>query len=140
MTEISAIRYHDICMGHRVVGHEGKCKNLHGHNYRFTFHCKAETLDDVGRVVDFSCIKDTLCQWLEDNWDHRMLLWEKDPDLDKLKELDQSITTLPYNPTAENIGKYLLEDVAWKLLPSQVTLKKVSVEETRKCSVDVAGS
>ena len=59
---INAVRHHDICMGHRVVGHEGKCKNLHGHNYRFTFYCESEELDSIGRVIDFSCIKNSLCK------------------------------------------------------------------------------
>lgn len=124
-------------MGHRVVGHEGKCKNLHGHNYRFTFHCYASELDELGRVIDFSCIKSTLCEWLEENWDHKMLLWEEDPDLITIKKLDDTVTTLPSNPTAENIGLHLMTEVAPKILPPQVTLEKVVVEETRKCSVEV---
>lgn len=138
MSKISAVRYHDICMGHRVVGHEGKCKNLHGHNYRFTFHCVAKSLDSVGRVIDFSCIKSTLCQWLEDNWDHKMLLWENDPSLHQLERIDNTVVCFPYNPTAENIGKYLLESIAPTLLPDGVVLEKVVVEETRKCSVEVS--
>ena len=59
-TTITAERYHDISCGHRVVGHEGKCKNLHGHNYRFHFSIEANTLDNVGRVIDFSIIKQVL--------------------------------------------------------------------------------
>jgi 6-pyruvoyltetrahydropterin/6-carboxytetrahydropterin synthase len=43
-------RYHDISCGHRVHGHEGKCRHLHGHNYRVHFTCIAEdgALDGVG--------------------------------------------------------------------------------------------
>lgn len=137
MHKITAVRYHDICMGHRVVGHEGKCRNFHGHNYRFYFHCTAERLDSVGRVIDFSCIKETLCEWLEDNWDHRMLLWEQDPSLECMKDLDDTVVIFPYNPTAENIGRYLVESVAGEVLPEGVSLTKVVVEETRKCSVEV---
>jgi len=76
---ITACRYHDISSGYRVHGHESKCANLHGHNYRIHFHCEASALDRLGRVIDFAVIKTTLCQWLEDNWDHRTLLWEDDP-------------------------------------------------------------
>ena len=44
----SAERYHDISCGHRVVGHESKCRWMHGHNYRFHFKCEAaEGLDGV---------------------------------------------------------------------------------------------
>ena len=42
---ITAERYHDISMGHRVVGHENKCRHLHGHNYRIHFVCEASSLD-----------------------------------------------------------------------------------------------
>ena len=63
---ITVERYHDISMGHRVVGHESKCRHLHGHNYRIHFICTAPELDGVGRVIDFSEIKERLCQWLEE--------------------------------------------------------------------------
>jgi 6-pyruvoyltetrahydropterin/6-carboxytetrahydropterin synthase len=45
---ITANRYHDISCGHRVVGHEGKCRHLHGHNYRIHFVCAAPQLDSSG--------------------------------------------------------------------------------------------
>lgn len=136
---IKAIRYHDICMGHRVVGHEGKCRHLHGHNYRFTFHCEAPNLDSLGRVIDFSVIKTTLCEWLETNWDHKMMLWEKDTLLPILKREDpDSIVVVPFNPTAENIAEYFIECVAASLLPHEVSLVKVVLEETRKCSVEIS--
>ena len=129
-----AIRYHDFCAGHRVVGHENKCKNLHGHNYRIYFHCEA-ALDDVGRVVDFSVIKEKLCQWLEENWDHRFLLWQEDPMADDILALDDHAVKVPFNPTAENMAEYLVTTVAPEQFEGTgVTLRKCVVEETRKCS------
>jgi 6-pyruvoyltetrahydropterin/6-carboxytetrahydropterin synthase len=71
--KIIAERYHDISCGHRVVGHENKCRHLHGHNYRIHFSIEAEELDKVGRVMDFSVIKAKLCQWLEDYFDHKVV-------------------------------------------------------------------
>jgi len=139
--KIIASRYHDFCMGHRVVGHEGKCKNFHGHNYRFTFECECLTvggLDVLGRVIDFSVIKSTLCQWLEENWDHKMMLWDQDPYVDAMKEMDNEVFSVPFNPTAENIGKYFLEEIAPELLlDTGVSLTRIQVEETRKCSAIV---
>jgi 6-pyruvoyltetrahydropterin/6-carboxytetrahydropterin synthase len=82
--KIYAQRYHDFSFGHRVAGHENCCAFLHGHNLRITFKCEAPKLDAVGRVIDFSVIKTLLCDWLEDNWDHRFLLWDQDPMLDFL--------------------------------------------------------
>lgn len=136
---VFAERYHDICAGHRVVGHEGKCRNLHGHNYRMTFKCEAAALDSLGRVVDFSVIKSTLCEWLEREWDHRMLIWAEDPWRQAVKGLDNSVVIVPFNPTAENIGLHLLNVVAPPLLAETgCTLVEVIVQETRKCSAVVA--
>lgn len=129
-------RYHDISCGHRVVGHEGKCKNLHGHGYRITFTCESDGLDSVGRVIDFGVIKTKLCMWLEDNWDHKTILWEKDPGITLLKSIEpDSIVPVPFNPTAENIAEYLVRDVGpYQLYGTGVKLVSVLVEETRKCS------
>jgi len=57
-------RYHDISCGHRVVGHESKCKYLHGHNYRIHFACASKKLDKVGRVIDFAVVKEKLSMWI----------------------------------------------------------------------------
>lgn len=133
---ILAERYHDISCGHRVVGHEGKCRFLHGHNYRVHFTVAAEHLDSVGRVVDFSVIKSTLCQWLEENLDHKFLIWEQDPLLQALQEINtESWVVVPFNPTAENIARYLVEDIGPEQLKDySVRLIRCKVEETAKCS------
>lgn len=130
-----AHRYHDICAGHRVFGHESKCAHLHGHNYRVHFTVEG-ALDKLGRVLDFSVIKSTLCKWLEDEWDHKFLIWRDDLLAAHLKEIDSDgVIYVPFNPTAENMAKYLVEVVAPKLLNNtNVVLTKVKIEETRKCS------
>ena len=134
---ISCTRIHDFCAGHRVVGHEHRCRHLHGHNYRVAFECAAEELDDLGRVIDFQVIKDRLCQWLEDNWDHRMLLWQQDELVPALSAVDNSIVPVPFNPTAENMANHLLRVVGPEQLAGTcVTLVRVNVEETRKCSAE----
>lgn len=137
--KILAERYHDISCGHRVVNHESKCKHLHGHNYRIHFAIEAPQLDELGRVLDFGVIKSVLCMWLEDNIDHKFLIWEKDPLLEGLMQLSpDSLVVVPFNPTAENIGEYLLTEIAPPLLkPHNCTLVSCRVEETRKCSVTV---
>jgi 6-pyruvoyltetrahydropterin/6-carboxytetrahydropterin synthase len=130
-------RYHDISCGHRVAGHESKCALLHGHNYRITFEVRAvEDLDAVGRVLDFSVVKSILCQWLEDNWDHKFLCWVADPLRETLMELSTfGVILVPFNPTAENMAKYLVEIVgARALVGSGTYLHSCKVEETRKCS------
>lgn len=133
---ITVERYHDISMGHRVVGHENKCRHLHGHNYRIHFVCTAPSLDALGRVIDFGIIKSTLCEWLEREWDHKLMLWSQDPLLPALRTLTpEDIVVVPFNPTAEQMAVYLVEEVGPALLQdSGVSLLRVTVEETRKCS------
>lgn len=163
----TVIRSHEICAGHRVVGHESKCRHLHGHNYKFHFKVAPKKgsqeinsilLDDVGRVIDFSVVKTTLCQWLEDNWDHKFLHWEKDLLIDGLKnlvsqdwkmssrpsitELDgdaffHSLVALPFNPTAENLAAYMVNVIGPQLLDEHgVQLVECTIEETSKCHVN----
>ena len=147
-------RYHDISTGHRVYGHESKCKYLHGHNYRITFTVAparvgrldqqreaiiplpGQQLDKVGRVIDFGVVKSTLCAWLEREWDHKFLIWDKDPLSRHLLELGQhGVVMVPFNPTAEQMAQYLVEVVGPVLLAgTDVVLTSCRVEETRKCS------
>ena len=144
-------RYHDISCGHRVVGHEGKCQHIHGHNYRVHFTCVADKLDEVGRIVDFSVMKDRLCMWLETHWDHKFLAWEDDvlmrtidnatrgyPSICEANEMfKESIVWVSFNPTAENMAEYLVEVVGpTQLVGTGVTLISCRVEETRKCSAE----
>ncbi len=130
---VTAVREHEICAGHRVAGHESKCRHLHGHGYVITFHCQAPALDAVGRVIDFGVIKSCLCQWLEDNWDHSFLMWEQDDLLPALSLLP-GLCMVPFNPTAENMAIYLLDVIGpQQLARTGVQLTKVTVQETRKC-------
>ena len=133
---ITVERYHDISMGHRVVGHESKCRHLHGHNYRIHFVCSASELDPLGRVIDFSEIRDRLCMWLEEHWDHRMMIWSEDPLLPELQRLvPGDLCGVPFSPTAEQIAIHLVSVVGPEQLKgSGITLLECRVEETRKCS------
>lgn len=152
MKRITAERYHDISTGHRVVGHENKCRHLHGHNYRIHFVCQAqqgvESLDKVGRVIDFGVIKEKLCMWVENHWDHKFLAWEQDPVMnaacdalgdthrnDSHAMFAESVIFVPFNPTAENMAKHLVEVIGpQQLAGTGVMLVSVRIEETAKCS------
>lgn len=131
---ITVKRYHDICAGHRVYKHEGKCANLHGHGYRIHFTCTSGGLDEIGRIIDFGEINKRLCGWLEENWDHRFLIWENDPALKDLTKIDKKVVSVPFNPTAENMAVYLVEKIGpEQLYGSGAGLVEVTVEETPKC-------
>lgn len=136
----SITRYHDFSAGHRVYGHESKCAYLHGHNYRVHFTVSPDpnaaiSLDALGRVIDFGVVKERLCQWLEDNWDHSFLVWEQDPMHSFLIEIDSNVCVVPFNPTAENMAQFLVDVIGpAELAGTGVILIGVRIEETRKCS------
>ena len=49
---------------HRIIGHSGNCKMLHGHRYTLEATFESDKLDDLGMVIDFSIIKQKLTKWL----------------------------------------------------------------------------
>ena len=129
---------------HRVMGHEGKCQYVHGHRFAiYVAFIPKDTLDDVGRVIDYGIIKTVLGAWIDKYWDHNIILNENDINLAKAigpwcKEATPYI--LPYNPTSENLGKYLLEVVCPKLFKDyrdQITINKITVWETPNCFAEV---
>lgn len=77
MTTIT--RHFEFDMGHRVHKHESKCAYLHGHRYGVDVTCTAQELDVIGRVIDFAEVKRIVGQWIDDNWDHNVMLHEDDP-------------------------------------------------------------
>lgn len=145
-TKITCVRTLEIDAGHRVYGHEGKCAHLHGHRYKFEIHAKPkETLDNIGRVVDFGVVKAKVGAWLDLYWDHGMILYEKDPIL-KLWQgnpplrkgtdgplVDHKYYSLPFNPTAENLAHYLLSVAQTLLSDNNIVVDKVVCWETPNC-------
>lgn len=110
---ITCTRRLQWCMGHRVYQHESKCGHLHGHNYVGFFTAVAPDLDLQGRVIDFSVLKEKIMGWIDTNWDHGMVMWREDPALPLVSQTPdvpggkQRVYPLPYNPTGENLAKYL---------------------------------
>lgn len=138
MSQVTCTRRIQFCAGHRVVGHEGKCQNVHGHNYVAWITAEASDLDGIGRVIDFSVLKEKVGGWIEKNWDHQFIAAVYD------KEVREALSawpvfTLPTNPTAENMAAFLLQQVCPKaLLGTGVRVTKVVLDETENCSAEVS--
>jgi 6-pyruvoyltetrahydropterin/6-carboxytetrahydropterin synthase len=141
---VTAVRRLQFCAGHRVYKHESKCRHLHGHNYVVFLHaCSSgkNELDSLGRVIDFGVLKERFGGWIDQNWDHGFIVFDQDEEaLALLKALpEQKIYALKANPTAENMAKHLLNDIAPGLLAdSGVELSKVVLWETENCFVEVS--
>ena len=94
----------EFSYGHRLLNHNGKCRYLHGHNGLLEVDVDAETLDDMGMVIDFTDVNQVVKAWVDQNLDHRMLLHRDDPVLSMLQEAGEPIFVMDVNPTAENIA------------------------------------
>lgn len=136
---IEAIRKFHFCAGHRVLGHESKCANLHGHNYVLCVYAHAQQLNSLGMVIDFSVLKEKIDPWLQEYWDHNFLYFQEDEELKRLEPLapkKKNWFACPFNPTAENMGRYLLEVIFPKLLEGTgVRIEKIELQETENCKV-----
>ena len=130
-----------FCAGHRVHGHENKCSNVHGHNYVVFATAKAEELDDIGRVIDFSVLKERLGGWIEDCWDHGFIFYEKDTQIEEMLARVTNSSGSPCkeyvmesNPTAENMANHLLYDICPKLFKGTgVVISEIILWETENC-------
>ena len=115
LTIMRRIRF---CAGHRLLRHGGKCENFHGHNYVADFIVEGTHQDEVGRVLDFSELKKRVKGWLDEHWDHAFLISHEDENARQALEMVEPsrFFVLPYNPTAENMAKYLLDEMCPQVL------------------------
>ncbi len=137
---ITCTRRIEFDAAHRVMEHESKCKHLHGHRYAVeaTF-VAADGLDTLGRVIDFGVIKEKLGAWIDANWDHTTILWDKDKPLGDaiVSHTKQAIYYMPNNPTAENMALYLKEIICPQLFAgTSVTCLKIKIFETPNCAAE----
>jgi 6-pyruvoyltetrahydropterin/6-carboxytetrahydropterin synthase len=77
---------------HNLREYKGKCEELHGHNWKVEVEAGSEQLDKAGMVIDFHTLKSELGKVLEE-LDHKYL-----NELGHFKV---------FNPTSENIAKYI---------------------------------
>lgn len=84
------------------LNYASKCSNLHGHNWIIEIYMHSEDLDENGMVCDFTHIK----KRISDKLDHTFL---------------NDVFT--FNPTAENIAKWICDELGEKCY-------KVTVQES----------
>ena len=106
---------------HRLRGYQGKCEQLHGHNYRVRLVVAGEQLDEVGLLQDFTVLKRVL-RGVVDKLDHQYL--NELPPFDKM------------NPSAENLARFIHDETAKQLAGQlgEASLAGVTVWETETAS------
>lgn len=63
------------------------CNQFHGYVLQVEIEFEASHLDDNNWVVDFGNLKEVK-QWLENTFDHKMLVARDDPEVNFIQELD----------------------------------------------------
>lgn len=101
---------------HRLKGYRGKCETLHGHNWDIEVFVGTKRLDHGSLSIDFKILKKRLNDVL-DLLDHR--------DLNGIEFFKKG------NPSAENIAKFVYMKLKKALKGERVSLRRVSVWETR---------
>jgi len=101
---------------HQLRGYKGKCENLHGHNYKIEIYARGRELNNIGLLVDFVELKDAANE-LVAYLDHK-----------NLNELEPFVSE--QNPSAENVARFCLEELAGKLNDGRVEIYKVRCFET----------
>lgn len=109
-------RRFEFAMGHTLYQHPGKCAQLHGHNYLALITLKSTKLDDQGMVIDLGELGDLAKRIIDNDLDHRFLIYEEDPRSDALRELDPSVRLVRFNPTVENLAAFLKSrlEIEWQ--------------------------
>lgn len=120
---------------HRVMKHESKCRNLHGHRYKIELTVEGE-LDSLGRVVDFGVLKSVFGGWVDEYLDHGCILFHDDKDIALLcEENGWRFFLMGSNPTSENMSELLFKK-AEELLP-ELTVIGLRLYETPNCWSEV---
>lgn len=98
--------------GHRLMNHESKCRNVHGHRYavEVTVALTADgALDHAGRIVDFGDVKRLFGAWLDEKLDHGFIANALDFDIITLLGVKSSkVYVVDFEPSAENLADHLL--------------------------------
>jgi 6-pyruvoyltetrahydropterin/6-carboxytetrahydropterin synthase len=100
---------------HRLRDFQGKCEQLHGHNWKVEVYIQADQLDSAGLVRDFGEIKAMTKEVLQ-GLDHHYL--------------NELVPFQTENPSSEHIARYLFQQLSDRLNDGRAKVSKISVWES----------
>jgi len=103
-----------ISAAHQLRNYDGPCANVHGHNWKIRVDVESKKVDEIGIAMDFSDLDKKLWQVIG-CFDHKLI--NSVPPFDTI------------NPTAENMVKYIYDQLKMRLTEN-VKLKKMTIWET----------
>ena len=140
MSKIRITKEFTFETGHALYGHDGKCKNIHGHSYKLSVTLLGNPVSDsndpkFGMIMDFSDLKKIVKEEIVDRFDHATIFNKNTPHIDlanNLKSLGHNVVLVDYQPTSE----MLVTDFADKIknrLPKNIKLFSLKLRETASC-------
>lgn len=125
-------------MAHALYGHDGLCKNIHGHSYKLFVTIIGEPIGDEkspkqGMVIDFSDLKKIIKSEIVDKLDHALMINDNTGHTNIENALSSilplRIVNVDYQTTCEN----MVVDFARKIiskLPATTKLHSIKLHET----------
>ena len=122
---------------HALYGYDGKCKNIHGHNYKlFVTVIGSPTSDSsnvkFGMVMDFDDLKKIVKAEIIKEFDHSVIFNKNSPHkklADDLIKNGHKVVLADYQPTIEEMIIDFANKISSKL-PSEIKLHSLKLEET----------
>ena len=122
---------------HALYGYNGKCKNIHGHNYKLFVTIIGHPIADptnvkFGMVMDFDDLKKIVKSEIIGEFDHSVIFNKNSPHIGLANELiknDHKVVLADYQPTIEEMIVDFAKRISSKL-PSQIKLLSLKLEET----------
>ncbi len=115
---------------HFLSGYQGKCQNIHGHQWKIIVTIKSEELIEEGpctdMVIDFKALKAIVNEEV-DYFDHSLIIKKGSLDENALKSLSNFlIRELDFQPTAERLAYYFFK----KIKSHGLDVDQVAIYET----------
>jgi len=136
MTKIRITKAYKFDMAHALPGHDGLCKNIHGHSYELLVTLIGEPITEpgspkLGMVIDFKDLKHIIKDLIVDELDHALILRDDSPEtlLSEMKKNFDRIVLVDFQPTSENMIIDFAERIK-KALPANVKLHHLKLWET----------
>jgi len=104
----------DFSAAHQLRNYDGKCEQIHGHNWDVELVFRCGELDARGIAMDFKDLQTIAHQVLE-QLDHTLL--------------NETPPFTVENPSAENVARHIYREIACRLLNRPCAIWKVVVHE-----------